>query len=108
MDVVLVKSLLLGAIAFGSAVGGLFFLRFWQRTSDRLFLYFSFAFFLQALDRILIGINASTSDENPVIYLIRLVAYGLIILAIIDKNRKKSSSLTSQVSINNRSEFTRR
>lgn len=93
MEMMMVKSLLLGAIALGSAVAGLFFLRFWQRTKDRLFLYFSFSFFLQALSRVLMGISTASSDEHPVIYLIRLVAYGLIIFAIVDKNRKKSPSL---------------
>ena len=90
MDVMLVKSLLLGAIALGFAVAGLFFLRFWHVTHDRLFLYFSVAFFLQALDRVLIGISTDSTDENAAIYLIRLVAYGLIIFAIVDKNHNKS------------------
>lgn len=86
----LVKSFLLGAIALGFSVAGLFFLRFWYVTNDRLFLYFSVAFFLQTLERVLLGINTDTTDENPAIYLIRLVAYGLIIFSIVDKNRKKS------------------
>jgi hypothetical protein len=93
MDMMLVKSLLLGALALGSAIVGLFFLRFWRTTNDRLFLYFSIAFFLQALDRILLGIIPASSEENPAIYLIRLVAYGLIIWGIVEKNREKSPSL---------------
>jgi hypothetical protein len=39
------------------------------------------------------AISAVSSDEHPVIYLVRLVAYGLIIFGIVDKNRKKSPSL---------------
>jgi hypothetical protein len=95
MDVMLLTSLLLGAIAFGSAVAGLFFLRFWRTTNDRLFLYISIALFLQALDRVLLGI-AMSSEENPAIYLIRLLAYGLIIWGIVEKNREKSTSLASR------------
>jgi uncharacterized protein DUF5985 len=95
MDVMLVKSLLLGALALGSAIAGLFFLRFWRSTNDRLFLYFSIAFFLQALDRVLLGIITTSSEENPTIYLIRLVAYGLIIWGIVEKNREKSPSIAS-------------
>ena len=94
MEMMMVKPLLLGAIALGSAVAGLFFLRFWQRTKDRLFLYFSFSFLLQAFSRVLMGLSAASSDEHPAIYLIRSIAYGLIIFAIVDKNRKKYSSLT--------------
>lgn len=93
MDLLVVKGMLLGGIAVGSAVAGLFFLRFWHLTRDRLFLCFSLACFLQALSRVLMGISAVSSDEHPVIYLIRLVAYGLIIFAIVDKNRKKSASI---------------
>lgn len=90
IDVILVKSFLLGAIALGFTVACLFFLRFWYVTHDRLFLYFSVAFFLQTIERVLLGINTDTTDENPAIYLIRLAAYGLIIFSIVDKNRKKS------------------
>lgn len=92
MDVLVVKGMLLGAIALGSAVAGLFFLRFWNMTSDRLFLYFSLAFFLLALSRVLMAISAVLSDEHPVVYLIRLVAYGLIIFGIVQKNLKKPHS----------------
>jgi len=93
MDILIVKGMLLGGITVGSTVAGLFFLRFWNRTNDRLFLFFSFAFFLLAINRIVMAIDAVSSDEDPVIYLMRLVAYGLIIFAIVDKNRKKASSL---------------
>jgi hypothetical protein len=109
MEVLMMKGILLGAIALGSAVAGLFFLRFWLMTGDRLFLYFSLACFLEGLCRVLMGITpvSSENEEHPVIYLIRLVAYGLIIFAIIDKNRKKSPSLAPpSVSINDRDEFT--
>jgi hypothetical protein len=94
MDIIVLKGMLLGAIALGSAVAGLFFLRFWNRTSDRLFLYFSLAFFLLALNRMVLVVTAVSSDEDPVVYLIRLAAYGLIIFAIVDKNRKKSPAVT--------------
>ncbi len=93
MDVLVIKAMLLGGITVGTVVAGLFFLRFWLMTNDRLFLYFSFALFLMALSRVLMAISAVSSDEHPVIYLVRLVAYGLIIFGIVDKNRKKSPSL---------------
>jgi hypothetical protein len=58
-------------------------------TTERLFLCFSLAFFLMALSRVLMAISVVSSDEHPVIYLVRVVAYGLIIFGIVDKNRKK-------------------
>ncbi len=91
MDVMMIKGMLLGGIAVGGIVAGLFFLRFWLMTNDRLFLCFSLSFFLMSLTRVLRAIVSS--DEHPVIYLVRLVAYGLIIYGIIDKNRKKSPAL---------------
>jgi hypothetical protein len=93
MDVLVIKGMLLGGIAVGGVVAGLFFLRFWLMTNDRLFLYFSFALFLMSLSRVLMAISEVSSDEHPVIYLVRLVAYGLIIFGIVDKNRKKPPSL---------------
>lgn len=93
MDVLVMKGMLLGGIAVGCVVAGLFFLRFWLMTNDRLFLCFSLAFFLMALSRVLRAITVVSSDNHPVIYLVQLVAYGLIILGIVDKNRKKPPSL---------------
>jgi hypothetical protein len=94
MDLLLMKGMLLGAIALGYSVAGLFFWRFWNITSDRLFLYFSLGFFLETLGRMLRGLDMFSLEEHePVIYLIRLIAYGLIIIGIVDKNRKKSPSI---------------
>jgi uncharacterized membrane protein len=70
-------------------VAGLFFLRFWRDTSDRLFLYFAGAFGLLGAQRI-IAIVAMEWTENVLwIYGIRLVAFLLILYAIIDKNRPR-------------------
>ena len=85
----MMKGLMLGAIALGSAVAGLFFLRFWKVTGDRLFLFFALAFFFEALSRVLMAISALSSEEHPVIYALRLVAYGLILAGISYKNLKK-------------------
>lgn len=91
MDPYLSKGLILGAIAVSSAVLGLFFLRFWILTRDQLFIMFSCAFFLDAISRILTALIAMVSDEHPLIYILRLLAYGLIIGAVAQKNLKKSS-----------------
>ena len=81
-----VNGMLVGAIAVGSLVAGLFFLRFWQHTRDRFFLYFAIAFFIEGLHRVVI-FEVVGPEASPLHYLPRLVAYGLIILAIVDKNR---------------------
>jgi hypothetical protein len=80
-------ALLLGAIAMASLVAALFFLRFWRETHDRFFLFFATAFFLDALTRAALGIRVGSQEQEPLFYGVRLVAYGLIIAAIVDKNR---------------------
>lgn len=90
MDILVAKGILLGAIALGSIMAGLFFLRFWKQTGDRLFLFFSLAFFLMALSRVLMSLTVVSSDEHPIVYIVRLLAYGLIVFGVLDKNRKKS------------------
>jgi hypothetical protein len=84
------NDLLAGAIAMGSLVIALFFLRFWHSTHDRFFLYFAMSFGLEAVGRVLLTFVYSLQDDAPVPYLMRLVAYGLILYAIWDKNRKPS------------------
>ncbi|HAT31366.1 MAG TPA: hypothetical protein DCW29_11100 [Janthinobacterium sp.] len=80
--------MLSGAIACASLIVSLFFLRFWRSTRDRFFLYFAISFALEACGRLLIGSGPSYDQKMPAFYLIRLVAYLLILIAIVDKNRR--------------------
>jgi hypothetical protein len=76
-----------GALTLGYLIAGLFFLRFWKVTRDRLFAVFSVSFWLLALNRLALT-GLSVADENlPYVYLPRLLAFVLIIAAIADKNR---------------------
>lgn len=81
------NGLLLGAVITASLAAALFFLRFWRATGDRFFLFFALSFFIDAVDRLLIASTPFSSEDGPQYYLIRLVAYGLILYAIFDKNR---------------------
>lgn len=85
----MVNNLLVGAIAMASAVAALFFLRFWRSTGDRFFLYFALSFFIESVNRILLVPAAQSTEDVPAYYLVRLVSYGLILLAIWDKNRPR-------------------
>jgi hypothetical protein len=76
-----------GAVAFGFVLAGLFFLRFWTRTRDSLFLAFAIAFALLGLVQAILALANFTTEEQSSIYLIRLGAFLLIILAILRKNR---------------------
>ncbi|HEX2079515.1 MAG TPA: DUF5985 family protein [Longimicrobium sp.] len=78
---------LAGAIAMAYLVAGLFFLKFWRRSGDRLFLAFSVSFALLAAQRA--GLAALVDDPEAALplYGVRALAFILILLAIIDKNR---------------------
>jgi hypothetical protein len=114
-----------GMSAMACIVIVLFFLRFWRRTADRLFLIFAIAFGLMFVTRLVsakltidavtaatvsrpatsgpapgetgsVAANEGTAGSNPVhntsVYVIRLLAYLLIVAGIIDKNRPVARS----------------
>jgi hypothetical protein len=81
------NGMLIGAISMASMVAGLFFLRFWRSTGDRFFLFFALSFFIEGVNRVVLAPVAQDNDGTPAYYLIRLLAYGLILYAILDKNR---------------------
>jgi hypothetical protein len=82
----MIDPLIAGAVTMGHAVAGLFFLRFWSRTGDRLFLYFAAAFGLLAANRLLVATLEIAREEQSWVYVLRLVAFCLIIVAILLKN----------------------
>jgi hypothetical protein len=63
------------------------FLRFWRQTTDRLFLLFALAFALFGANLLLLAAINPAHESRHLIYLIRLAAFLLIIIAIVDKNR---------------------
>ena len=80
-------SLVSGLLVMGYAVAGLFFLRFWHETRDRLFGIFAGAFWLLALQRVLLALFEHPDREQLWLYGIRVLAFVLILTAIVDKNR---------------------
>lgn len=82
---------IMGAVAMASWVAGLFFLRFWYDTKDRLFAIFAIAFWLLGLTRIALALTQEMSEGQTYIYLVRLLAFVLILIAIADKNRPRRS-----------------
>lgn len=79
-----------GAIFFGYVVIGLFFCRFWRQTGARLFAAFSLAFFVLAIERVMILAFVAEPINTPLIYVTRLVAFLVIAWAIWDTNRPRS------------------
>lgn len=91
MKTEIINSLLSGAMVLGSLVVGLFFLRFWRRSRDRLFLMFAIAFWVYSANRLALSIMAVESEGRTYLYGIRLLSFLLILIAIIDKNRRGGS-----------------
>jgi len=84
----MIEGFLLGVIATSSLIAGLFFLRFWRDTRDSLFLTFAIAFIAEGLNRTAMLILEQPNEGSPWIYLVRFFAFLLILLGIVNKNRK--------------------
>ena len=77
-----------GAVTMGFVIAGLFFLRFWKRTRESLFIAFAFAFWLLGLTQSLLTFTNIPVEERSWLYLLRLGAFTLILISIWLKNRK--------------------
>ena len=73
--------------ATAALAAGLFFFRFWRESRDRLFAFFGAAFWVLALSWTLLALINPSDETRPYIYAIRLVAFLLMIIGMIDKNR---------------------
>ena len=73
--------------ATAAAAVGLFFFRFWRESRDRLFAFFGAAFCVLALSWALLALINPSDETGPYVYAIRLVAFLLMIVGMIDKNR---------------------
>lgn len=81
------SAFLSGAIALGFGLAGIFFLRFWKKTREELFIAFTLAFWLLGLNQALIELANIPVEERSWLYLLRLCAFMLILIAIWRKNR---------------------
>ncbi len=79
---------MVGAVVMAYAMGSLFFFRFWRASRDRLFFMFGVAFAILGLQQLLYGLTNEASESPALFYLIRLLAFILILFAIWDKNVK--------------------
>jgi len=83
----MIEGFLLGVIVTASLTSGLYFLKFWKRTGDQLFLAFAAAFLIEGLNRIGFLLVEHPNEGSPVIYTVRFLAFLLIVDAIVRKNR---------------------
>ena len=77
---------LAGAVTLGYLVAAMFFLRFWRKTSERLFISFAAAFALLAVNQVLAALLEYGDERTPYVYSLRVLGFLLILWAIVDKN----------------------
>lgn len=75
-----------GAVMMASLVLSIFFFRSWRQSHDQLFLCFGLAFWLMSLERLVLAVGRMDGEAHFSIYLMRLVAFLLIIFAVLRKN----------------------
>ncbi len=81
-----VDAFLLGVIATTSITAAVFFLRFWKRTHDSLFLAFAVAFLIEGVNRIAVLEVERPNEGSPWTYVVRLIAFLIILAGILNKN----------------------
>ena len=79
----------MGIATAGSWAIGLYMMRLWRDARDRFFLLFGLAFWMLAAHWVTLALSRPPAEHRHYVYLSRLVAFGLIIAAIVDKNRKR-------------------
>jgi hypothetical protein len=77
-----------GGVFIACLAIALLFRRLHRKAPDRLFVYFSIAFTILAVERVLLAVVSRSTEYAPYVYMVRLLAYAFIIGAIVDKNRR--------------------
>ena len=82
---------LYGMVVMGFAVACLLFLSYWRRTRQSLFLTFAASFFLLSVNYAWLALTNIPVEERSPLFLVRLLAFGLIIVAIVQSNHRGKS-----------------
>ena len=75
-----------GMITAGFLVAALFFVRFWRRTGDSLFATFGVSFVLFAISQSVSVSFDFLHDDKTIVFVLRLIGFGLLLVAIARKN----------------------
>jgi len=77
----------LGALTMGCGVIALFFVRYYLYSRDDLFVWFTLAFIAFGVQWGLLAFEVA-SEQTHVLYLLRLLGFVSIVVAIIRRNRR--------------------
>jgi hypothetical protein len=78
-----------GALILASATVALFLLRFFRDTRDRFFAFFAGSFAILSIHWAILTFTSPRAEHRPLFFLLRLVAFVFLIVAILDKNRPR-------------------
>ncbi|HEX4086660.1 MAG TPA: DUF5985 family protein [Chthoniobacteraceae bacterium] len=78
-----------GAVTLAYVLAGVFFLRFWKKTHDRLFAHFAIAFWLLALNQTVEVILKAGDERVGYSYILRVAGFLIILASVIDKNSSR-------------------
>jgi hypothetical protein len=81
-----------GALASASVAVCFLFLRFWRLSGERLFLFFALAFVAFGINWAGLALVHPPIESRHYLYLVRLLAFTLIIIGVVDKNRRGAAS----------------
>ena len=81
------QTLMGGATVMACLVVGLFFLRFWRTTRDRLFAFFAVAFWMMGAHWTALALTSPEFEFRPLLYGVRIAAFVVIVVGVADKNR---------------------
>ena len=82
------NTFLFGATAMAAAIIALILLRQWRLGGERLLGYFAAGFAVYSLNSVAIAAITPTDETRYFLYLPRLLAFGLILAGVVDKNRR--------------------
>lgn len=85
----MIEAFLLGVVFVTSVAAGLFFLKFWRKTREPLFLAFAVAFTVEGVNRLGFLFLAVPNEGSLSIYLVRLAAFLLILATILLRKRSR-------------------
>jgi hypothetical protein len=77
-----------GVTACASLLAGLAFLRFYRQTSDRLFMWFAFAFWTLSSHWIALAVAQPPDEARHWFFVLRLAGFVLILVAVAEKNAR--------------------
>lgn len=83
---------MLGMLALGFFVAALFFGRFYRETGDRFFLWFTLSFVIMSGNQVALQVFGETQEFFTALYVVRLIAFSIILAAIVDKNRSAKAA----------------